>query len=100
MNGYPGCFHFLVIMNRTAMNLNEQVSLFQDIESFGIWQGVRELDHFAGLFVVWMAKVQKINGNKCSHECGERESTYSLLVRVQTGEASIQISAHHIFETG
>lgn len=33
--GHLGCFHFLAIVYRTAMNMSEQVSVEDDIESFG-----------------------------------------------------------------
>lgn len=35
VDGYLECSYFLKIVNRTAVNMNNQVSLEEDIESFG-----------------------------------------------------------------
>ena len=35
VKGYLGCFQFLAIMNKAAMNIVEKVSLWQDEMSFG-----------------------------------------------------------------
>lgn len=34
-NGHPGCFQFMSIVKKKAMNMDEQVSLYWDTETLG-----------------------------------------------------------------
>ena len=54
MDGYLGCFHALVIVNSTVMNIGVHAAFELEFSSFlDICEGVGLLDHVVVLFLVF-----------------------------------------------